>query len=146
MRALTLQRPWGYAIAHLGKRVENRTWTPPASMIGRRLAIHEGKIWDAAGADWIESTLGIVLPASLQHALGGDIVATAELRGVSKIADTLPGGQWAALGQVHWLLANVCVINPPVTVRGAQGLWSVPDEMARAVVSREQPVRDGSDG
>lgn len=43
MKALTLTCPWGPAIAHWDKRVENRTWSPPESLIGQRLAIHAGK-------------------------------------------------------------------------------------------------------
>lgn len=38
--ALTLWRPWAWAIIHGPKRVENRTWKPPASFIGKRIGIH----------------------------------------------------------------------------------------------------------
>ncbi|MCB9603308.1 MAG: hypothetical protein H6722_27065 [Sandaracinus sp.] len=37
MRALTLHAAWAYAVRSLGKRIENRTWTPPAALIGERL-------------------------------------------------------------------------------------------------------------
>lgn len=54
MKALTLWRPWPYAIFHLpphvAKRVENRSWKPPVTLIGHRIAIHAGKTWDEAGA------------------------------------------------------------------------------------------------
>ncbi len=53
--ALTLHRPWPWAIIHGSKRVENRSWAPPAWLIGQRLAIHAGKRWDADGADYVES-------------------------------------------------------------------------------------------
>ena len=46
MRALTLWRPWSDAIVFGPKRIENRTWVPPASMIGRYLAIHAGVRFD----------------------------------------------------------------------------------------------------
>ena len=46
MRGLTLHQPWAWAIAHAGKNVENRTWAPPAYMIGERIAIHAGKRFD----------------------------------------------------------------------------------------------------
>jgi len=42
MKALTLKQPWAWAVAHAGKDVENRTWKPPASVIGQRIAIHAG--------------------------------------------------------------------------------------------------------
>lgn len=40
--ALTLWPEWAWAIANLDKRVENRTWAPPISMVGKRIAIHSG--------------------------------------------------------------------------------------------------------
>lgn len=42
MKALTLHQPWATCIAHHGKRVENRTWAPPQSIVGQRIAIHAG--------------------------------------------------------------------------------------------------------
>ena len=38
MKALTLWRPWAAAIVHGTKRVENREWTPPRSMLGQDMA------------------------------------------------------------------------------------------------------------
>ena len=40
MHALTLRHPWVWAVAHLGKRIENRTWEPPEDLIGKHIAIH----------------------------------------------------------------------------------------------------------
>ncbi len=42
MRALTLTPEWAWAVCRLGKRVENRTWAPPASAIGTTIALHAG--------------------------------------------------------------------------------------------------------
>lgn len=42
MKAITLWPEWAYAITQLGKRVENRTWHPPRSLVGQRFAIHAG--------------------------------------------------------------------------------------------------------
>ena len=62
IKAVTLHRPWGNAIAdpHYGKNIENRTWKCPLPF-GSFLAIHNGSKWDAdalklstieAAADW----------------------------------------------------------------------------------------------
>lgn len=45
MKALTVRQPWARFIAQTDetdqpKRVENRTWAPPASMLGAELLIH----------------------------------------------------------------------------------------------------------
>jgi hypothetical protein len=43
MKALTIWPEWAWAICQIEKDVENRTWTPPSSVIGQRIAIHAGK-------------------------------------------------------------------------------------------------------
>jgi hypothetical protein len=58
MRALTLHRPWAWAIAAGHKRVENRTWRPPSFILRQRIAIHAGKTFDEEGLDQICSLLG----------------------------------------------------------------------------------------
>ena len=49
MKALTLRHPWAFAIAHLGKRVENRDWDARTAdlmglpqLVGETIAIHGG--------------------------------------------------------------------------------------------------------
>lgn len=41
-RAYTLHPHWAHAVAHLGKRVENRRTPIPAGLVGERIAIHAG--------------------------------------------------------------------------------------------------------
>lgn len=43
LKALTIWPEWAWAIRWLGKDVENRTWHPPKSIIGKRIALHAGK-------------------------------------------------------------------------------------------------------
>ena len=42
MKAITLWPEWVWAIFHLGKGVENRTWAPPRKLMGQRIALHAG--------------------------------------------------------------------------------------------------------
>jgi hypothetical protein len=49
MKALTLRHPWAFAIAHLGKRIENRDWDARTAdlmglpqLVGETIAIHGG--------------------------------------------------------------------------------------------------------
>lgn len=53
MKALTLIRPWPFAILHLGKRIENRSHDQFKRYRGP-LLIHAGKSWDG-GAAWCRS-------------------------------------------------------------------------------------------
>jgi hypothetical protein len=56
LKAITLHRPWGHAIAHLGKDIENRTWKCPLP-IGSYVAIHDGNTEDS-DSDWFMGSIG----------------------------------------------------------------------------------------
>lgn len=43
MKALTIWPEWMWAIANLGKDVENRGYLPPKTIRGQRIALHAGK-------------------------------------------------------------------------------------------------------
>lgn len=45
-RALTIWEPWASAIVHGDKRIENRTWRPPRTILDEVIAIHAGKTFD----------------------------------------------------------------------------------------------------
>ncbi len=165
LQALTLIQPWAHAIAYLGKRIENRTWAPPAHLLGRWIAIHAGKKLDRqaledlvierghAPADVIGATI------TVRGMAGGAIVAVARLDGWVRsegflerraTAATFPlltpyeanerAGQivldrWWC-GPVGWVLGDVRRLDDPVPHVGAQGLWFVSPEACRAI--REQ--------
>ena len=90
MRALTLQQPWAWAIAHAGKRLENRRWAYlrkgfVASLPRTRIAIHAGHKRPAAwDCDHLEAA-GVELPAAAMR--GGRIVATCQIVGVVRAVD-----------------------------------------------------------
>jgi len=149
MKALTLHQPWATAVANFGKRVENRTWAPPPSLVGRRLAIHAGKTWDREGARLLAERFGFRWTKELEAAFPrGAVVAVATLVG------TLPFpacGQrpeysrlvaaerdsWWFTGPIGWVLADVVPIAS-VPSPGRQGLWTLSDEAERAVVEAER--------
>lgn len=51
--ALTILQPWACAIVHGPKRVENRTWAPPAYLVGQRIWLHAGKAFDVGGVETV---------------------------------------------------------------------------------------------
>jgi len=67
--ALTLWRPWAWSVAAGLKRIENRGWKPPASLIGKRLAIHAGEKWDP-DANAVLRAGGIDVPSKGHHYTG----------------------------------------------------------------------------
>ena len=128
MRAITLQQPWAYAIVHLGKDVENRTWRTGYEPI--QIAVHAGKSYDWHGEDFI-ARLGLAVPSKMPT---GAIVGLITVLGAHKNhADWC--SPWAIPDQWHWQLSEPIRVEP-VPCRGAQGLWTVPAEVEALVLSQ----------
>lgn len=74
VKALTIWPEWAFAICHLEKRIENRSWRPPASLVGKRMAIHagahlggrKGRVAAVQGLEAVRYTLRN-LPPPLDH-------------------------------------------------------------------------------
>lgn len=130
MKALTLWRPWTWAITHpspMAKRVENRSWPPPPWMIGRDVAIHAGRKFDADAALDIEDILGEAPPDESSCPTG--VVALARINGyLSGPGREYIDGPWY-VGPFGWSLADVRVLARPVECKGAQGLWDLPADI-----------------
>lgn len=154
MRALTLHRPWPWAIVHAGKAIENRDWPAPAWMIGEPLAIHAGKVcdleaWgDMKAGDYGEPAehvpedhpLGIVAVCRVhgwihQEAPGERIRWSTRQRLDLREALAIVQSPWWA-GPFGWILRDVRPVNPPIECRGQQGLWLAPAFTVPASVSR----------
>jgi len=140
MRALTLYRPWAWALFH-GKPVENRTWSPPASMIGEPIAIHAGRKWDKDGAEFVYRLLGpaAILPAARAEGIIGVAVLDRVISGCQLFpgepippTDPLRGSPWY-FGPFGWVLREQVELEVPVACRGALGLWVLPPDVEAAV-------------
>lgn len=123
MYALTIKQPWLYAIMHLGKRIENRTWRPPEKALKQRIALHAAIRDDIEGEEAIYKMTGHPIQ---WHLIGrGCILATATLSGwVESSSD-----RWFA-GPYGWIFNNIHRLTKPAYCKGSQGLWQVPDEIA----------------
>lgn len=137
MQALTIWQPWTWAICHAGKRIENRVWAPPPSMIGRRLAIHA-----AVKADTLDAFEAVRdnCPEELARSFDsadlpmGSVVAVARLFGIVRSRPGRSSSQvvwWAGL--IGWELSDLVVLPTPVPCKGRQKLWELPDEVAAEV-------------
>jgi len=144
MKALTMHAPWAHAVAHLGKDIENRTWRPPDSVIGTRIAIHAGAT-DPQG-DWrrIDLIVRERQPPDLRPVARSAVVATAVVSGVVDTRPTAPvtalHSDYAAvvtspwwIGPVGWVLSGVRPLATPVPCKGRLGLWTVPDAVLAAI-------------
>lgn len=148
VKALTLWRPWPWAIFYGGcrpKRIENRPWKPWPSIIGVRIALHAGKKFDTESVPFIvENTRFAHEPRTLAaEATHEGIIGLVTVRGFVEdaIEAAAQGGQgqesWF-FGPFGWLLDDVVRLETPVKIKGAQGLWDVPAWALKEIESRKQ--------
>jgi hypothetical protein len=150
MKALTLYPEWAWAITHLDKRVENRSWMAPSWLEGERFAIHAGastRAYDKAG--WLFDLREAAEDAGWSsHFVDGEtefnkgaayaklnlahsaIVAVVRVR---KCTPDLPLPPWGQIGNFHWYLEDVQVLPTPLRCAGQQGLWNVPEELVLGI-------------
>lgn len=131
MKAITIRQPWAHAVIYAGKSTENRTrpgvWAPA---VGQRIAIHAGKTWCPAGVDPIEGITGQHL--TIDDVQLGVIIGTVYLADVHLADDCCdPWGdeQHGSVSRdpiVHLELDHPRLCDP-IRVRGALGLWTVPE-------------------
>lgn len=128
MKALTIQQPWIDAIVQPGdkpKRTENRSWVPPASLIGQRILLHAGKADDRRA----------VLTRGNWPDQRGVILAAATITGhhLANVTGPLCCAPWGFPLAYHWVLADVVALPEPVPAKGALGFWTPQPDVLAAV-------------
>ena len=141
MKALTLKAPWGTAIAKLGKDIENRSWKPPAAIVGTRIAIHQGAGLVRDGLAELEQEFGEV---RCDH---GVVTCTAIVKGwidgdgnhseslTAREAARARRSRWYG-GDVGWVLTSVRRPRAKVKLKGTLGVWTLPDRVAKRIGGR----------
>lgn len=161
MKALTLWPEWLFAILYLGKRIENRPRSP--------------KWYGLQPGDWFALHAGVNRPTLQRISDVGDMALRAGVRGMTFKADgsikyegqvlsreTCPLGvipamarlgsaclgfarPWGVEDQWQWSLDEVRVLPEPVSCKGHQGGWFVPDEV-EARIRKQLPSLPGLHG
>jgi hypothetical protein len=123
-RAITLRPWWAWAVAHAGKRIENRSWS---TRYRGPIAIHAGcarltpserrvfaqKLTDA-GVDYPDES----------SMVRGAIVAVAQLLDCAHpLSDPLD--PWGESGFWQWQLGEVRALERPVPMTGKLGIWHI---------------------
>lgn len=151
MKALTLWRPWSWAIAAGHKTVENRPWEPPRGFIGERFAIHSGMKWDDDGALSILRLIDLeTFPDDPLVTAAGAVIAVATCVRVvqdrtfdhERSTKNLSNEEFRwFFGPFGWVLRDVVGLEP-IPCRGFQMLWELPAdvkaEVQRQLASRRQ--------
>lgn len=138
MIALPLWQPWATLIALGHKRIETRSWAPPARIVGQRIAIHACK----GGMSKRDEAATLAIPEFAAVLDGvelprGAIVATARLvryrqfddDWVAKLEQSRPAevafGDYTA-GRYGWIFDEVRPLAEPVPATGRQGVFPLP--------------------
>lgn len=125
--ALTLWQPWANAIVLGPKRLENRDWRPPPTLIGHVIALHAGKVWDKVGAKIIAAELWSGCPSAPVFDRISAIIGLARI--VRVVEDS--GDPWFS-GPIGWELGDVRSVRPR-PCRGHQKLCGVPPDIAESI-------------
>ncbi|MFC0602296.1 hypothetical protein [Streptomyces palmae] len=120
LRALTLWQPWASAVAQLGKNIENRGWLTKYRGL---VLIHAGASIDRRAVQQMPRDLEMPAKAVLAVARISDAHSDCDGR----------CSRWAMPGFHHWELADVVPLTEPVTVPGAQRLWTPKEALRRRV-------------
>jgi activating signal cointegrator 1 len=139
MKAISIWQPWASLIGN--KAYETRGWEPPASLIGKDLAICAAKNATGMGIAFGDPRLR----ARCRELLGsewscdlpfGCVVSVARLAFVIRTDGTVGSevldsekllGDWSP-GRFAWRLENVRRLTP-IPVRGAQGIFDLPADV-----------------
>jgi hypothetical protein len=143
IRGLSLTRPWPFAFVNgpvqYQKRIENRSWKPPKSLIGHFMALHAAKSWSEDDREFISETMRLDVPgkADSSHSeifavcmLGGWIEHDQDFRLEREQR------RWF-FGPYGWLIAEFVPLVTPVRCSGAQGLWTFSDKPDELKALRE---------
>jgi hypothetical protein len=154
MKVITVWQPWASLIAIGAKPYEFRSWYPPASVIGRRIAIHAGarkikreEISDLLGRltddeqAWTtclhrdELTTGHILDIAwnkpeilpLSHILCTAILGRPYKAHqiVGEFGGPIDDADLAAECNWAWPLTDIELLMPPVPACGSQGFWNL---------------------
>lgn len=143
MSCISLWQPWASLVAGGFKEYETRSWKPPASVIGKLLAIHASKRWtedEKYDTDLFirryPETAPFLRPDGYQNPPLGAVVCVCRLIGYYKSelhyfevsARERAFGDWSP-GRFVWKLEVVKVPMTPIPLSGKQGVFQWEYEM-----------------
>lgn len=135
MRALTLHRPWPWAIffAPPGrlKDLENRRWSAHW-ILDETVAIHAGQHVDVPAFDFIERVCGVRPPED-----GGATGIVGMVRFTDMVEQST--SPWFT-GPIGWRIGMRQALVQPVPCRGSHKLWAVPADVEALVQARRTAV------
>lgn len=143
MKAITVRQPWGWAIMHGGKDVENRTRNI-AGIYRGALVIHTSR------ATFEQHNMASRAHRAAHGTETPTVLSFGAALGIVDLIDSHPwtqclGGfygtnglcsEWAQGALHHLVLANPRPFTNPIPYRGQLGLWEFPDDLIQEASGR----------
>lgn len=152
MRALTVWQPWASLLALGCKRIETRSWRQLMNP-GEVIAIHAAKreesiMWGSPEDEARRAVARSLHPCATTYPLGA-VVALCTFRrvvGVDAPDFTLLSVLERSLGDFSpgrygWVIGELAAMQEPIPCKGAQRLWTLPDDVADEAI--RQATRAG---
>lgn len=140
MKIISIWQPWASLVVHNHKFNETRGWSAPKSLIGQRIGIASTKvIRPEQRVHFLDPrfqkhyrSLGLPLIDNLPN---GFLLGSAVLRSCEPwdeeqdedLTDEERAFGWYGSGRWIWRLRSPIALSEPIPVRGAQGIWELPD-------------------
>jgi hypothetical protein len=147
LKALTICQPYASLIAVGAKCIETRSWKTP---VRGTIAIHASlgkdylQLLGESGHHGVQHFAKPLRAAGYENAVDlprGGIVAVADIVDCQLITEDtevdFPEFYFGdyTLGRYAWHLANIRCLTYPIPCKGALGLWTVPEDVARTVAA-----------
>ena len=134
MKALTIKQPWANLIMRAGKDIENREW--PTSFRGRIAVTASAKFEYEEllyAMEFMKSWLPRFSPRIFELEARGYNCAC--ILGTVEIIDCVQASDspWFC-GTYGFVLRNPVMLEKPIPIRGALGLWTLPEEAERELL------------
>ncbi len=123
MKVLSVRQPWAHALLHLGKDVENRSWS---TAYRGPVALHASRRVDPAGVRWAHQVgldlralpRGVILGAMTLHEVTREYVSP-----------------WAQPGAWHWVMRDRVPLLNPIPWSGVLKLVDIPPEVTALILA-----------
>lgn len=144
MLALTLHRPWSWAIFRAGKAVENRRWPLPPALLGKTVALHAGRqfsrdtFWAMTNGEFGAAARAVPAGESEHpHGIIGLVRFTTCVRANRYLMSPLEAAlQPWFFGPFGWVIGWSVELREAIPCRGRQRFWKVPKRIEAEI--REQ--------
>lgn len=140
LRAISVQQPWAWAIAHAGKNLENRT--RPNRHRGL-LAIHAPQRTRHDDIEVLRES-GFAVPDELTISAVIAVATLIDTHSANRCGGTCSPWAEPGAGIWHWRLDNTTAITP-VKCPGMRNLWTLPTDIANTVLAAYHSVSQSTD-